>query len=213
MKIAVLTGKEDGRHIIPSRIEDGGFLNIYQVNDDDLTYHVISQEAFNANGLAELGKVIDEKCEAIITGVLDNEVFAMIADAGITRFNGGGMRADIALERMNQHQLSLFSHAEGEVHEHENGHQHDDGHECEGCGACHSQGGIRAIYFSESLEAELRGSETALDEIIQLVLDDAQGCAANADTEVIVVEGTSLSNPCSVEYRIVEGAARIEKVY
>lgn len=66
----------------------------------------------NGEGEALAEKIIDRDCEAVITGSFTPEVFNLIAGACITRYNGVGLTASEALERMDKNCLDYIRYAD-----------------------------------------------------------------------------------------------------
>lgn len=67
--------------------------------------------AFTGEKLAK--KIIDLKCEGVITGKLTPIAFDTLANAGITRFQGAGYTGLDALVFMKKKELKLIRYHEG----------------------------------------------------------------------------------------------------
>lgn len=65
----------------------------------------------NAEALAKF--VVEQDCEAVISGSLTPEIFDIIADACVTRYCGTGLTAREALSRMDNNTLGYIRNAEG----------------------------------------------------------------------------------------------------
>ncbi len=58
-------------------------------------------------------KLVDNNCEAIITGKLTSEAFKIIANNSITRYYGRGYSVKEALALMDRYKLKLIRNVEG----------------------------------------------------------------------------------------------------
>ncbi len=61
----------------------------------------------------DLTSMVEHDCEAVISGELESVVFDFIADSCITRYNGAGYPADIALDLMEKRELKLIRNPKG----------------------------------------------------------------------------------------------------
>jgi predicted Fe-Mo cluster-binding NifX family protein len=58
-------------------------------------------------------KVLEHRCEAVITGKLNGEAFELLADDGVTRFVAADMSARDALDAMERRELGLIRNPDG----------------------------------------------------------------------------------------------------
>lgn len=107
MYIAVTT---DGPHLespVSRSLKDCKYLLI--VNLEDLSLKRFENTCDEtAESLAKT--IVDNKCEAVITGGTSCSVIEKLSGKGIPRFNGYGYSAKAAVLLMDQSQLSLLSH-------------------------------------------------------------------------------------------------------
>ncbi len=116
MKIAVVADGPRRDSIIPAEFEKGAFLLIFEVETD-----MVSAYPNTGPDTALARKIVQEDCEAVISGGIGKDAFEVLADAQVTRFNGEGMPADRAMEWMEAMKLDLIRVPRGEVwipHEH-----------------------------------------------------------------------------------------------
>lgn len=65
------------------------------------------------SGMQLAGELVKHDCEAVISGELEPAVFDFIADSCITRYNGAGHPANIALDLMEKRELKLIRNLKG----------------------------------------------------------------------------------------------------
>ncbi len=58
-------------------------------------------------------KILEHRCEALITGTIATEAFNILANDAVTRYNGLGFSAGAALEAMEARVLKLIRNPEG----------------------------------------------------------------------------------------------------
>lgn len=147
MKIAVTTDGNTLEDLVAEEFEKSAFLLI--VETDNLSYKVYKTDTqTDGSGLAMAQKIVDEDCEALICGPIDEPAFEIIADACITRYLGANYPAATALERMARHQLALIPAYNGEERDSES-HEHGvsffhNPEECT-CGAFSDNTGLDSI--------------------------------------------------------------------
>lgn len=109
IKIGCLLDKKDG--IIPGRFSQTGYIVVI----DAETGTVLKEFPRGGRSDIELARwVLEEDCEAIITGPMEQEPFEIVAEEGmITRYNGVGRRAQEAVRQMNLYQLDIIPDFEG----------------------------------------------------------------------------------------------------
>lgn len=121
MKIGIVTEGDQMNHVIPEAFETGKYLLIYET-DDNTFYPFLNPEAPHSAGLAMVEKVIQEDCEALISGSIDKPAFERLASAQITRYDGSGLDAARAIHLMDENKLEFFRVPRGEVwtpHDHD----------------------------------------------------------------------------------------------
>lgn len=95
---------------VSSQFEACNYLLVVDVSD--LHVDVFENKmAFTGEKLAK--KIIDLKCEGVITGKLTPIAFDVLANAGITRFLGAGFSGLDALVLMKKKELGLIRYREG----------------------------------------------------------------------------------------------------
>ncbi|MEI8216481.1 MAG: NifB/NifX family molybdenum-iron cluster-binding protein [Eubacteriales bacterium] len=130
MKIAISTNIDNVDGIIDERFSMSKFLLIMEIDDDTLRMSSKSSYPFDMPETALAVVVIEENCEALISGILNYEAFNILANEGVTRFDGRGLTAKEAINRMNSQNLGYFKNPENEeddIHIHQGsceGHKH-----------------------------------------------------------------------------------------
>ncbi|MDD2484338.1 MAG: NifB/NifX family molybdenum-iron cluster-binding protein [Eubacteriales bacterium] len=92
--------------------EFGNCKYLLIVSFPDLTIEVI-ENSKEVSGEDLARKIIDYKCEAVITETLTVSEFDILADACITRFFGYGNTVKSALDLMDRNMLRLIRNHEG----------------------------------------------------------------------------------------------------
>ena len=83
------------------------------VNVEKMTCTVIAHSCA-AGSHRELARIVlEHRCEAVITGKLDEGAFDVLADEGVTRYLAEGMSARAALDAMEKRQLELIRNPDG----------------------------------------------------------------------------------------------------
>jgi len=133
MKIGIVTDKNTEDAVVAESLEKGGYLIVVET-DTMAALAMIPNEGDGDNFPQAL---IDNNCEAVVTGTIQQKAFDAIAEAQITRYNGYGLDIGTAAESAHFDILPLTIAFEGgkscrEVphdHEHEScncGHDHDE---------------------------------------------------------------------------------------
>ena len=123
IKIGCLLDKKDG--VIASRFQDTGYICVIDAEN----YQLLKE--FPRGGMSdeELARwVLEEDCEAIITGLMEQVPFEIVPEEGmITRYNGAGRTALEAIEQMNSYRLKIIPDFEGGTgcHSGEGCHEHE----------------------------------------------------------------------------------------
>ncbi len=108
MLIAVTTEGRELKSAVSEKFTSCQFLLI--VETDDMSFKVF-ENAGNPEALTD--EIIKYDCEAVITGAFTLETFNTIADACITRYDGSGLTAAEALDRMDKNILGYIKNADG----------------------------------------------------------------------------------------------------
>jgi predicted Fe-Mo cluster-binding NifX family protein len=130
MKIAISTNKDNLDGTIEERFSISQFLLILEIDDDTLSMKLNKSYEFNISETDLARIIIQEDCEAIISGILSTDAFNILALGGVTRFDGTGLSAAEAIERMHAYELNYFKNAENELEDSHNhigsceGHKH-----------------------------------------------------------------------------------------
>ena len=107
MLIAVSAEGQDLTSAVSQKFDSCRFLLL--VETDNMTVSTVGNDG-KGEPLAQIIAASD--CEAVITGSFTPEVFNIIADACITRYNGGGMTVKEALDRMDKNALEYIRYAD-----------------------------------------------------------------------------------------------------
>ena len=110
MRISIVTNGRGNGSVVCERYEEGKFLLVYESDTN------IIEKVFAANPADPLHfakKTVDLGCEAIVTGIMQEPEFERVASEGITRYNGSGLNALIALRAAVDNTLPLFTDYEG----------------------------------------------------------------------------------------------------
>ncbi len=204
MKIAIVVASRQDLEIIPLRADQGGELRIYSIDDDTgeaLGFEAIS---YRQKGEDAFQQLIEAGCEAVISGVHDPEIFNVLANIGVTRFNGGGMAVTEAIKRMHQGKLNLFSHAEGERRDHDHS-------QCEGCGMCDEADGLRGVYLTMECQHQVEQHGIDLDDVLGAVLASAEkgNSVAAADEGWLTCRQLLPGGCLVVKYTLDNGVAQV----
>lgn len=113
MKIAITLNENSFKSDVSSEFEKSQYLLIS--NFPEMTALVYEKtDNMTAEELAQ--KVIDCDCECVITGeITTRTAFDLLADAGITRYNGSDYSGAKSVELMNQKKLPLTKTFSGET--------------------------------------------------------------------------------------------------
>jgi predicted Fe-Mo cluster-binding NifX family protein len=123
MKIAVATNGETLENLVPEIFEESPCLLI--VETDDMSYSVYqNQEDPKSLGLNLAQFIIEQDCEALISGSIESPAFEVLSGAQITRYFGAAYSAIDALDLMEDYQLEHIrvpNGAEWVPHDHREG--------------------------------------------------------------------------------------------
>lgn len=87
------------------------FLLIVNMDTQDCTVIPHQPEPGSDRALARL--VLEHRCEAVITGSVDEGAFDILADDGVTRYAATGMVVEEALEAMEKRALPFIRNPQG----------------------------------------------------------------------------------------------------
>ena len=110
MHISLVTDGRGNGSVVCERYEEGKFLLIYESDTNKI------EKVYAANPKDPLlfaKKTAAHMCEAIVCGIMQEPEFELIAAEGITRYNGSGLNALIALRAAVDNTLPLFTDFEG----------------------------------------------------------------------------------------------------
>jgi predicted Fe-Mo cluster-binding NifX family protein len=110
MLIAVSAG---GREPVSAVKKFGTCRWLLFIETDDMTIDAVKNDAgaeADAEALARM--VVERDCEAVITASFTPEIFNIIADACITRYDGTGLSVREAIDRMNGNTLDYIRYAD-----------------------------------------------------------------------------------------------------
>ncbi len=88
MLIAAAARGAELKAVIPEKYEDSTHLLIVETDTMELTAVYEKQDE---NGLCFVQPIADVWCEAIVCGKIPQEIFAEIADLGVSRYKGAGL--------------------------------------------------------------------------------------------------------------------------
>ena len=93
MKIAVTCENMEINGLVPNTFKDSEFLMIIDADKNQIFKIYGKQDPEN---MVFAQKVLEHDCEAIICGPMEKEPFELLADAGVTRYNGSGRKVQKA---------------------------------------------------------------------------------------------------------------------
>lgn len=136
MNISVAVTGQQANSPIPDRLNAATHLYIVDVERFEVLRIFCFAEQQDRD-IAFARQTIDENCEAIICGDIEEKAFELLATACVSRFNGAGLGATQAVRLMNANQLPLIreyiggpgcagERSGGECHEHGH-HEHEVG--------------------------------------------------------------------------------------
>jgi len=110
MHISMITDGRGNGSVVCERYEEGKFLLIYE-SDTNKIEKVYATNPSDPLFFAK--KTISHMCEAIVTGIMQEPEFELVAAEGITRYNGSGLNALIALRAAVDNTLPIITDFEG----------------------------------------------------------------------------------------------------
>jgi len=105
MKIAITSDTQEADGIVPKYFKDSEFLMII---DADLNQIIKIYGKQDPDNLVFARKVLEHDCEAVICGLIEKEAFEIMADEGVTRYNGSGKKVQTAYDYMNRYKLEMI---------------------------------------------------------------------------------------------------------
>lgn len=107
LKIALIT---DGPELV-SHVEKDFSSGTHLLIADAESSQLLRSIPRNRQSDLDLAReIVNEDCEAVICGPIEEQPFVIIADEGCaTRYNGAGLHAMEAIEKMNDYDLSLIT--------------------------------------------------------------------------------------------------------
>jgi predicted Fe-Mo cluster-binding NifX family protein len=111
MHIAIVTETESPNSVISAEFGKHDCVSIIDVDSMTIVF-----SSFNQNlSLVEIARrIVESDCEALICGDLFNEeVFSILSDAGVTRYNGSKLTILKAIDRMMNNRLPLIKDVQG----------------------------------------------------------------------------------------------------
>jgi predicted Fe-Mo cluster-binding NifX family protein len=130
MRIAAATDKNDVRGTIGQIFGAPGMLIFIDIDDNTLEIADVMCIEMPAQAAQAANRIVEENCEALISGTMDDETFELLAENQVTRYNGAGLVVLDAVEKMHSGMLSFFTHTQNE----------------EGCGSTHAGQGEKHGY-------------------------------------------------------------------
>lgn len=83
------------------------------VNMDTTRCTAIAHDPRQGSDLELARKILEHRCEAVITGRIGHDAFNILADEAVTRYAGSGMKAVEALIAMERRELGFIRNADG----------------------------------------------------------------------------------------------------
>ena len=107
MNIAVMTDNPGMSGMISETFSVAAYLQIIDNESGKIITSYIRDKLTDSD-LAN--KIVENDCEAVICGPIEQDAFVIIADEGcVTRYDGRGLRAGVALNRMNEYALTMIT--------------------------------------------------------------------------------------------------------
>lgn len=105
MKIAICCERDDAEGLVAKDFENSPYLLLID-SKKNVIYRVC--EKVDPGNLAFADVIVEEDCEAVICGPIEKEAFEKLADAGVSRFEGSGRKAQRAYLYFLRNQLPLI---------------------------------------------------------------------------------------------------------
>ncbi|UWG95685.1 hypothetical protein LPY66_12250 [Dehalobacter sp. DCM] len=112
MKIAVAVNGNMPDSIVSEAFEASAFLLVSET--DDMSFEVFENpEGTNGHGMAMVNKILEQDCEALISGTIEEDAFEALAAAQVTRYFAAGHTALKALALMDAYELDIIREYNG----------------------------------------------------------------------------------------------------
>ena len=120
MLISAITDGRGNGSTVCERYEEGKYLLVYETDTNEI---IKTYSAYEKDPLLFAKKTVEHDCEAIVCGIMQKEEFETVANVGITRYNGSGLAALIAVRAAVDNTLPVITDFEGGTgcgeHDHE----------------------------------------------------------------------------------------------
>jgi predicted Fe-Mo cluster-binding NifX family protein len=107
MKISVAVIGNQARSLIPENLRQATHLFIVDTERFEVLRILTADEPMDRD-VAFARRTIDENCEAIICGEIEERAFELLAAACVSRYNGTGHHASQATKLIKAYQLPLI---------------------------------------------------------------------------------------------------------
>jgi predicted Fe-Mo cluster-binding NifX family protein len=107
MKISVAVTGDQARSPIPGNLRQATHLFIVDTERFEVLRVLTADEPMDRD-VAFARHTIDENCEAIICGEIEERAFELLAEACVSRYNGTGHHASQATKLIKANQLPLI---------------------------------------------------------------------------------------------------------
>ena len=126
MKIAVTTNGRDLESTVTDEFEKSPCLLIIESDNGEVKTY---DNDFLTDGVEFAKTICQYDCEAVITGSIGQECFDTLLETQVTRYQGTGLTARDAMDKMDHYQLDLIRGFRGEenaLHLHQHHHHSGD---------------------------------------------------------------------------------------
>ncbi|MEL7567869.1 MAG: NifB/NifX family molybdenum-iron cluster-binding protein [Dehalobacterium sp.] len=118
MKIAFTTDESSIDAIVSKTFEESNYLLV--VETDDLSMKIYRKT--DNDGIDYAKKIIEDDCEAVITGTIEEKAFELLATACVSRMKGTGHTVKDALVLMDAYKLEIIRDFNGSTGKHQHAH-------------------------------------------------------------------------------------------
>ena len=105
MKIAICCETDNADGLVAADFKKAAWLLLVDTEKENI-YDVVKKQ--DDENLLFAAKIIDENCEAVICGPIEKAPFEIMANEGVSRFDGSGRKAQRAYIRFRRNQLPLI---------------------------------------------------------------------------------------------------------
>lgn len=120
MNIAVTAETTEIDGLVPDSFLNSAYLMIIDTDRNMITHLYKKNDPRNMDFA---NKILEHHCEAVITGPLEKAAFDVLADAGVTRYNGVGKTVQDAYELMARYKLEWITDCIGGSGIHKHSHE------------------------------------------------------------------------------------------